>query len=53
MLSLQGSLSLQSDLIEANEENSNSEMDIIKVQAHKNVLVTDDKVRITEQFCRI
>jgi lipopolysaccharide export system protein LptA len=44
----QGSLSLKSDLIEAfYEENSNSEMDIIKVQAHKNVLVTDDKVRIT------
>ena len=44
----QGTLSLKSDLIEAfYEENSNSEMDIIKVQAHKNVLVTDDKVKIS------
>ena len=34
----QGSLSLKSDLIEAfYEENKNSEMDITKVQAHKNV----------------
>ena len=45
---IQGTLSLKSDYIEAfYEENTSSEMDIVKVEAHKNVIVTDEKVKIT------
>ena len=45
---IQGTLSLKSDYIEAfYEENTSSEMDIVKVKAHKNVIVTDQKVKIT------
>ncbi len=45
---IQGTLSLKSDYIEAfYEENTSSEMDIVKVKAHKNVIVTDEKVKIT------
>ena len=45
---IQGSLSVKADVIEAlYKESDETEMNITKVKAHKNVLVNDDKLTIT------
>ena len=45
---IQGSLSVKADVIEAlYKESKETEMNITKVKAHRNVLVNDDKLKIT------